>query len=403
MSNHVNVLFVRRFRWARGCLIWLTLPIIVGVALLMFHRSDLQHSFAVKWAAYAAFSPDGQLFAVPAGPLEDVQINNESRSGSQFIELYTRAEYRVVQTYRAFATSLVAISSDSQLIAAVGADREVRLLRVTDGMVVQELAGHTGDIRCVRFSPNNQLVAVGDGVAIHLWQVDTGRRLQSLNVACGLNDIVFNPTGENIAADDIDGARIWSVNDGRIRHYIEADGVQALTFSPDGRYLALGLGPVSPTGPDDNGIRGAVQLRRVDGAAPQLEYTLTTADFVSAVAFSPDGQYLAAAGERARESGFGLDLTWQAFIPSARQIAIWRVADGQPLQTIRTSHSAIYGLTFGPDGRTLIAQGDGGDPNQGIITVWRVAPQWGWLDWLLPLSVVVAMVGWGVGWWRGRA
>jgi WD40 repeat protein len=250
------------------------------------------------------------------------------------------------------------------------------------------------------FSPDGQLL-LARSTDQHLltWQVADGRLLRRVPLRRDTGRMTISPDGRLIAIDTVDdGVLLLRAEDGSTVHQLADRGVNNLTFSPDGRYLALGLGPVRPTRPGDTGVRGAVHLWRLDGPNPYREHALAGADFVYAVAFSPDGQYLAAAGDRARESGFGLDLTWQAFLPAVRQIAIWRVVDGRPLQTIRTSHATIYGLTFGPDGRTLIAQGYGGDPNQGIITVWRVAPRWGWLDWLLPLSVVVAMVGWGVGW-----
>jgi hypothetical protein len=80
-----------------------------------------------------------------------------------------------------------------------------------------------------------------------------------------------------------------------------------------------------------------------------------------------------------------------------RRIWIWGLREQHIVQTIWTPQSAIHGLQFGADGRTLVAVGKG-------FSIWQVRP-WEWLLWwAIPVSAV-AMAAYHLRidrWWRRR-
>jgi WD40 repeat protein len=71
---------------------------------------------------------------------------------------------------------------------------------------------------------------------------------------------------------------------------------------------------------------------------------------VQTVAFSPDGQLLAAGG-------------WEAAVP------VWSVAGGAPLVTLRGHVEGVHDLVFAPDGRLLVTVGD-----DSTVRLWGVRP-----------------------------
>ncbi len=93
-------------------------------------------------------------------------------------------------------------------------------------------------------------------------------------------------------------------------------------------------------------LAGVVLMLRPD---PRLVKTITTSSQIYAVAFSPDGQLLAAGDDDGR-------------------VQMWRVSDAQPARTLAGPKGAILAITFSPDGQLLVS----GDAN-GTVRLWNVA------------------------------
>ncbi len=122
-------------------------------------------------------------------------------------------------------------------------------------------------------------------------------------------------------------------------------GVLAIAFSPDGQFLATG------------NANCEIHLWRVSdcprGSAKGDRQRLLTLQghkgWVRKVAFSPDGQILASSSE---------DGT----------IKLWNLPSGEYQSTLYESTESVYGVTFSPDGR-LLANGS----NDGTIRIWDAA------------------------------
>lgn len=114
------------------------------------------------------------------------------------------------------------------------------------------------------------------------------------------------------------------------------DWVQGVAFSPDGKWLASA------------GNDKAVMLWDVATGNP-VSTLLGHGAAVNAVAFSPDGKRLASAGND------GI-------------VRVWDPLAGKPVATLKGPGNALYALAFAPDGRSLAAGG-----KDRIITQWDVA------------------------------
>jgi len=130
------------------------------------------------------------------------------------------------------------------------------------------------------------------------------------------------------------GALFWAgKHDGR---------VYALAFSPDGKFLASG---VVDCGPADKPLKlwdaeTGQLLRRLEGHG----------DSVYFVGFSPDGKTLVSNG--------GKD----------RTIQLWDTETGALLRTLRGHGDKVRQVVFSPDGKTLVSSGD-----DATIKVWDTA------------------------------
>jgi WD40 repeat protein/tRNA A-37 threonylcarbamoyl transferase component Bud32 len=211
----------------------------------------------------------------------------------------------------------------------------------------------------VAFSPDGRLLAsasqdpahVGGKSdkwgEIHVWDARTGQEAVSLQgrngpVSCG---VAFSPDGKLLASggweeqpggNPVPRAKVWDVRTGREAYRIRGPGhlsglFEAVAFSPDGRYLAASNGGQAILLCE---ARTGKAVRTLEGGARSLS-------------FSPDGRSLAAAG--------GGNLTLWDVDTAKKYIPV------TPNVNARTypGEAHIDGVAYGPDGRRLATWGDG--------------------------------------------
>jgi dipeptidyl aminopeptidase/acylaminoacyl peptidase len=104
--------------------------------------------------------------------------------------------------------------------------------------------------------------------------------------------------------------------------------IPALAYSPDGQFLAVA------------GLREVVLLQATN--LVRVARWLGEIGRAESLAFSPDGSRLAVAGGNAGVDG---------------QIEVWDVKSGQRLHQWRLAHDTLYGVTWSPDGERLACGG----------------------------------------------
>ncbi|MBI2844605.1 MAG: WD40 repeat domain-containing protein [Armatimonadetes bacterium] len=177
----------------------------------------------------------------------------------------------------------------------------------TGKLITTIAAARAGSLGSAAFSPNGRYFAVhawlGPGSnSVRIWDIDTGRKLSELDdIGEGAVILVFSPDGKTIAGSlpspvhMPEGKRvtdnkivIWDTKSGmtKQRLILGKKPARVLTFSPDGRTLAAGIGAYihlhNAESLHDTGSMCA-------GKSP-----------VSALAFSTDGRFVAAGHEDGR-------------------------------------------------------------------------------------------------------
>ena len=191
---------------------------------------------------------------------------------------------------------------------------------------------------------------------IHLTDVKTGRKLATLQYRRGAQELTFSPDGKTVAVTGLGEIRLWDTETGDEQGIPLADlraGIQniprvlVLAFSPDGRWLV--------TGTD----QGEIQMWDVATGESLVVFAESTErehlEGISALVFSPD-RALLAAGTRNR-------------------IHLWEVDTGDKFCLInaehtrggRPSNSGVVPLVFSPDGAVLV-----NGINIGTILLWDV-------------------------------
>ncbi|MBV9142433.1 MAG: TIR domain-containing protein [Pseudonocardiales bacterium] len=202
------------------------------------------------------------------------------------------------------------------------------------------LTGLNSPVSAVAFSPHGPTLATGHGDgSVVLWDLTnpaSPRRLgQALTNQDGsLLDVVFSPTGSTLAARSVNGTvTLWDLTDlAQPRHFGSAflhdDYVSSVAFSPDGRTIAADGLQVTLWD-----LTNPVQPRRL---GPPL--MTNRDDYMIEMALSTDGRTLA---------GIGDDVILWDFTNPVRPRRLGLLLTGQ--------RSQVSSVVFSPDGHTLAA------------------------------------------------
>ena len=204
-----------------------------------------------------SLSADGTLAVLSKGDNE-IEVWRRVKQNSETVNTNGFAEkIKTLQTNFPVRNGLT-LSDDGQFIAAAeGSYRDgeghrtvIEIWNTTDADPIQVL--DTGEILGVwnlLFSPDGTLVAVDTQKhaqsGIRVWEIGTGRQrlAKSGFEAYWTRALAFSPASDYLASGDESGyLRLWNLFEGdSVVWETYLTGIQALAFSPNGEYLAVAL------------------------------------------------------------------------------------------------------------------------------------------------------------------
>ena len=244
---------------------------------------------------------------------------------------FSFAEFRRSTFRDAFGTIFsIAYSPNGQLVGVGDDNGEVRLLFASNGQLHMRCVGHSDIVWGVAFSPDGKMIASASfDKTIRLWSTTDGH---CINVFLGHENwiyaVAFSPDANWLFSVSEDGVcRIWNVSTG-VSTKLRSEDLQfiaAVAVSPDGRQIALG------------GSSPRVNIfERSNLAGPKLLSKHTGR--IRALAFSPGGDLLASGAED-------------------HQINLWK-PDGNHIATLRGHLGPIRSLSFSATGDLLASASD---------------------------------------------
>jgi tricorn protease-like protein len=157
-----------------------------------------------------------------------------------------------------------------------------------------------------------------------------------------ISALAYRPDGKLVALGTFKEVRLVEPDTGKVVATLpgEAEDVRAVAFSPDGKLLAAAGGLPARS--------GEVKIWDIAQRAP-LRTITGHADCIYAVEFAPDGKSIATASYD-------------------KLVKLWDVETGKEIRTLKDHIDAVYALAFTPDGKRLVsASADRG------VKVWDVA------------------------------
>jgi serine/threonine protein kinase len=229
-----------------------------------------------------------------------------------------------------FVRAIAAKPDGGQLAWAVG--QEIYVHDIDQAKDIARISDHDGNVRLLCYSPNGQmLAAVTDNFSIYVWQVPEAKLVHRVNnMPDEINAITFSSNNRLIATADRRGEIhiVAATNGGEIAKFFgarEGESIDALTYSPDGHWLASS-GPQAFLKLWDTGID--VNDRLIAGVPGALK----------ALQFSPDSKWLFAAGD-------------------GDVIQVWDVDKGVLAKELKTEHKGLTSLLMASNGQVLATAG----------------------------------------------
>jgi len=222
--------------------------------------------------------------------------------------------------------SSVAFSPNGELLAIGDTKNKISIRQVADGQQLLIFQGHTSWVQSVAFSPDGQILASGsEDQTVKLWNILTD---QYINTLQGHTDsvlaVTFSPNGQILASGSKDKTvKIWDVSTGQCLKTLQehTDWITSVAFSFNGQTLA--------SSSEDQTVK-VWDVRTGQCSMTLPEHTSS----VRSITFSPDAQTLASSS---------VD----------RTVKLWDVRTGQCSMTLPGHTSSVHSITFSPDGQTL--------------------------------------------------
>lgn len=136
--------------------------------------------------------------------------------GRVYLWLAQAGKWNTVCDFQAHSSAVraLAFSAERNLLASAGEDNIIRLWRVNDGELMQELKGHNGSVNALAFSPDGTLLASGSrDKTIRLWRMRDGLMMKELTGHYqSVDSLAFSPDGKRLVSGSYDGTLVvWGI------------------------------------------------------------------------------------------------------------------------------------------------------------------------------------------------
>lgn len=182
--------------------------------------------------------------------------------------------------------SNLGISPKKDLLVSTNTDNKIITIRnMKDGSIVSKIESKNPSIKAI-FSPDQQNIASGDKKGlIQIWNLSTLKEVKSIDNEKGIIDISYSKDGKSMVIMDSDSVKVRNVEDGKLEYEIKENNSDnnpvRFALSDDGKKIAVSF------------VNGLYTINNFENGSELLSNIDTTSTSSTAMSFSPDGKMLA--------------------------------------------------------------------------------------------------------------
>jgi WD40 repeat protein len=301
------------------------------------------HSYGVT---FLAFSPDEVLL-----------VSTGSDGKIKVLEVDSGNEVTVIDAYEPsspiHAASLIS-NGESFATSSLGAP--VKIWDIFNARPKWTITQYR-DVCSLAFSPHGLLACGTTSGPIRLWDITgTHERKTLIGHEAAINALSFSPDGRFLASVSDDcTARTWEIRKGiHTWTFNDMSSLQSIAFSPDGQSVAIAINTL----PGPNSRNGHVRVCRIFGhtmVAHIAKLFSKTSSFtlrenvlyVKSIAFAPNGEFVA----------FTMDDI----------IELWDLRNAELLDTLNLRSDVPERVCFSPSGAWLAC-----GTSKGLVLLWKL-------------------------------
>lgn len=327
-----------------------------GSLIRALWRPDSFGSFGMIHPITLEYSADGSQLLSGGGSHPGFLNNSPEDDALDLWDVASGAHIRGITQHRRQVTS-VAYSPARNIIASASYDWTIRMHDADTGTPVPPVIGVPGPIHVMSMSADGTRIAAASGAEprFRVWNALDGSVIRTFEaphhiIGCcnvGAGGLSLSPNGEYVVSSHNNEARLWSVATGALLHEVSGFNGQpgAVAFSPDNETIAAAGG----------GSGGHVKLWRASDGV--VMHDLPIGCSANAIAFSPDGRFLAVGDGHGAFCGNGL--------------SVFRVEDGVKLYTVPAHPGNVSCVAFSPSGKYIATGSVGLYSSPPEIAIWR--------------------------------
>ena len=327
---------------------------------------------------------------VIATPIEPPVIVETKAEPWDYHKRLSSLKPKILKGHHKKRVTSIAYSSDGNFLVSGSWDHYVVIWNASTGEMIKELKGHKYFVESVAVSPNNEYIASGSSLSrnigqICIWNIESGECLKTIKAHTeAVFALAFSPDNKFLVSGAERGRKkdldlygphqkiqwepvcVWNVESGEFVKTLKlsntdptyefadtATNVQALTFSPDNKFIVAGRGP----GWKRNG--GTIHIWNAE-SGELINILKGHTKVVNSVAVSPDSKLILSGS-------------------SDKTIRLWNIESGECVKIfsdpakLTADGVELYGseevdsVAFSPDGKRIVS-----GMTDGTVRVWNV-------------------------------